>query len=236
MDNVISIRAEQINGQYIDTVDARDLYEFLEVSARFNDWVLRRIEKYGFVENQDFTTFTQKRVKGRPSLEYHLSLDMAKELSMVERTEKGKQARQYFIDCERRTHHLAPATPQNPILAGISTLALELDRTQLQVADLEARVNALTPRDNVVAFPKVSKPSTSQPPMVDDLPSSWRSSNQLYEWFKGWLKRNDHTLASFSRDIGVAKTTMVYAMTGQHYGPTAKKIKRRIKQAVVGPN
>ncbi|WP_238149189.1 antA/AntB antirepressor family protein [Arsenophonus endosymbiont of Aleurodicus floccissimus] len=62
-----------------------------------------RIEKYGFIENEDFATFAEKTAKGRPSIEYAISINMAKKLSMVERNEKGKQARQYFIECERKT-------------------------------------------------------------------------------------------------------------------------------------
>lgn len=85
--------------------DARTLHSFLEVGKRFASWIQERIEEYGFIENQDFSSFSQNGEKpkgGRPSTEYHLSLDMAKELSMVERNEKGREARRYFIDCERR--------------------------------------------------------------------------------------------------------------------------------------
>lgn len=83
------------------TVNARELHAFLEVKARFNDWIANRIGQYGFVENQDFITLTKNLVSGGISKEYHISIDMAKELAMVERNEKGKQARQYFIECER---------------------------------------------------------------------------------------------------------------------------------------
>ena len=86
-------------------VNARELHTFLEVQTRFNDWIAARITDYAFVENQDYVRFTENSVKpqgGRPSIGYFISLDMAKELSMVERTDKGKQARQYFIECEKK--------------------------------------------------------------------------------------------------------------------------------------
>ncbi|MFC4624233.1 antA/AntB antirepressor family protein [Daeguia caeni] len=102
-----SVVKGQIGGSSIQTVNARELHAFLEVSTRFNDWITARIRDFGFAENQDFVTFTENPVKGRPSKEYALSLDMAKELSMVERNEKGKQARQYFIECERRAKQAA---------------------------------------------------------------------------------------------------------------------------------
>lgn len=97
-----------------ETVNARELHAFLEVQTRFNDWISNRIREYGFVENQDFTTFTENPVKGRPRTEYHLTIDMAKELSMVERNEKGRQARRYFIDMERHARQAVSAPAIDP--------------------------------------------------------------------------------------------------------------------------
>ena len=79
-------------------VNARELHTFLEVQTRFNDWIAARITDYAFVENQDYVRFTENSVKpqgGRPSIGYFISLDMAKELAMVERNEQGKEARRY---------------------------------------------------------------------------------------------------------------------------------------------
>lgn len=84
------------------SVDARDLHAFLEVGKDFSNWIKDRIQQFGFVEGQDFSPNLAESTGGRPSKEYTLSMDMAKELSMVERTDKGKQARQYFIACEKR--------------------------------------------------------------------------------------------------------------------------------------
>ena len=85
-------------------VDGRDLHDFLEVKERYNDW-FRDMQKYGFTENVDFISFTGKKVKpqgGRPQVNHALTLDMAKELSMIQRTDRGKQARQYFIAMEKQ--------------------------------------------------------------------------------------------------------------------------------------
>ncbi|MDV3519251.1 antA/AntB antirepressor family protein [Lentilactobacillus otakiensis] len=85
-------------------VDGRDLHDFLEVKERYNDW-FKDMQKYGFTENVDFISFTGKRVKpqgGRPQVNHALTLDMAKELSMIQRTDRGKQARQYFISMEKQ--------------------------------------------------------------------------------------------------------------------------------------
>jgi phage anti-repressor protein len=81
-------------------VSARELYNFLEVKTEFKDWMPRMLE-YGFEEALDFSSFLSESTGGRPSKEYALSLDMAKEIAMLQRTPKGKEARQYFIAMEK---------------------------------------------------------------------------------------------------------------------------------------
>lgn len=89
-----------------NTVSARELHEFLEVGTRFDTWFGRMIS-YGFEENSDFRLVAQKRATNNPKnpittyIDYEITIDMAKEISMLQRTEKGKQARQYFIQCEK---------------------------------------------------------------------------------------------------------------------------------------
>lgn len=82
-------------------VNARELHAFLQNKDHFATWIKDRIAQYDFQENQDFVTFSENSEKGRPRLEYAITLDMAKELSMVERNEQGKMARRYFIECGR---------------------------------------------------------------------------------------------------------------------------------------
>ena len=88
-------------------VSARELHEFLEIKTRFDIWFNRMIG-YGFNENDDFILVVQKCTTNNPKnpyttiTDYAITLDMAKEISMIQRTEKGKQARQYFIECEKK--------------------------------------------------------------------------------------------------------------------------------------
>ena len=89
------------NSQGIETVNARELHEFLEVKSKFADWFKNRVSEFGFIENSDFVSVSKILESGGRSIEYHISIDMAKELSMLERNDKGKQARLYFIECER---------------------------------------------------------------------------------------------------------------------------------------
>lgn len=101
MANLIQVSNNKISDSEVKTVNARELHQFLEVKSRFNDWINNRIRDFGFLENKDFVTVTKNLVSGGSQKEIYLSIDMAKELSMVERNEKGKQARQYFIDMEK---------------------------------------------------------------------------------------------------------------------------------------
>lgn len=83
------------------TVLGRDLHSFLEVDTPYHIWFPRMCE-YGFNENIDFSAFKQKCSKGRPSTDHEITIDMAKEISMLQRTDRGKQARQYFLELERQ--------------------------------------------------------------------------------------------------------------------------------------
>ncbi|EAH7581123.1 antA/AntB antirepressor family protein [Campylobacter lari] len=84
---------------------ARDLHFFIDAKRQFANWINERIENYDFIENQDYI-IELVYTKGRPRKEYYVTLDMAKELCMVENNEKGRQARRYFIECEKRLKNL----------------------------------------------------------------------------------------------------------------------------------
>lgn len=97
MNDLISINYD--NGQ--PTVSARELHEKLNIGTRFNDWFPRMTE-YGFVEGTDFYSKMSKTENcGRPSTDYEISVDMAKQICMIQRTPEGKECRQYLIDLEK---------------------------------------------------------------------------------------------------------------------------------------
>lgn len=81
-------------------VSARELHEFLEVKTAYKDWFPRMCE-YGFSEGQDFCSFLSESTGGRPAQDAAITIDMAKEICMLQRSEKGKQARQYFLQLEK---------------------------------------------------------------------------------------------------------------------------------------
>jgi phage anti-repressor protein len=119
------------------TANARDIHAFLGVKARFNDWILRRIEQYGFTQDIDFTCYSNLSSGNvNPPIEYYVTIAMGKELAMVERTKKGKEARQYFLACEKALQEKTGASDpvdQFPELRAIR---------QLVSATAEARIEA----------------------------------------------------------------------------------------------
>nr|UWG78189.1 MAG: ORF6C domain [Bacteriophage sp.] len=117
MNNELIKITQDENGNSV--VSGRDLHKFLEVNTPYHMWFPRMVE-YGFTENVDFISFEQKCSKpngGRPQQDHALTLDMAKEISMIQRTEKGKQARQYFIEVEKafKEQYRLPQTPEEKL-------------------------------------------------------------------------------------------------------------------------
>ena len=117
---LIPIVSTTINGQASQMVDARLLHTFLDVKRDFSNWIKGRVEEFGFERAVDFVSFdspnpANQNMRGgdRRSIDYFLTIDMAKELAMVERTAKGRQARRYFLDCERQLRQLQKSIPVN---------------------------------------------------------------------------------------------------------------------------
>lgn len=123
-------------------VSGRELHDFLKVGKDFSNW-FKDMASYGFEEGKDFSPFSAKTPNGgRPRIEYVMTLDMAKEVAMIQRTDRGKQARQYFIEIDKQAHHdmtgLSPATRA----AVAATQALAAQERRLNRVD--AKVNAIS--------------------------------------------------------------------------------------------
>ena len=107
-----------IGGFSMQVCDGRELHAFLQVGRDFSTWIPARIQKYGFEAGKDYSPVLGNRSdggSGKPRTEYHLTLDMAKELSMVENNDQGRMARRYFIEMERKAHsQTALPAPEQP--------------------------------------------------------------------------------------------------------------------------
>ena len=120
----IKIVEGTINQEVVKTVNARDLHSALGVGRDFRHWIKARIEKYGFIQGVDFIS-TVGNGESKNRTDYHITLDMAKELSMVEKTDKGKEARAYFIAMERQALAQVPKA--------IVSEAVELKKLEMQL-------------------------------------------------------------------------------------------------------
>lgn len=112
MNEMIRTTNAIINNENVNAVNARELHEFLGVGKDFTSWIKNRIEKYDFTKGVDYllTKIGEQLPSGtKYRTDYIITLDMAKELAMVENNERGKQARQYFIEVEKNARKMADA-------------------------------------------------------------------------------------------------------------------------------
>lgn len=130
------------NDRQEQLVDARELHIALNNKRQFTDWMKQRIEQYGFIENVDFTTFSQNCEKpqgGRPTIEYALTLDTAKEIAMVENNEQGRKIRRYFIEVEKKARNMFEIPKTLPeALRKAAELAEQLEQQKPKVLFAES--------------------------------------------------------------------------------------------------
>lgn len=146
MDELVPVQ-KQKDGSVV--VSGRDLHDFLDVKTKYADW-FKRMSEYGFDENVDFAVFLKNEKDdtafggSRKITDHALTLDMAKEISMIQRTERGKQARQYFLEVEKRykqqNNLRMPETP----LEIMSVVGKITERQDKQLKELNTKVTYLT--------------------------------------------------------------------------------------------
>ena len=183
MNEIINVT---LNDNHEPVVSGRQLHEALDVKTRYNDW-FNRMTEYGFIENQDYLAITQKRVTAQGNstnqVDHVIKLDMAKEIAMIQRTERGKQVRQYFIQVEKDFN-----SPEK-------IMARALLMADQKVHKLEAKIEADRPK--VLFAEAVSASHTSI--LVGELAKLLKQNgvnmgaNRLFNWLRahGYLiKRN----------------------------------------------
>lgn len=180
------IKITEQNGQQV--VSARELHAFLESKQEFAHWIKNRIEKYGFIENQDFEVFDnfiKNPNGGRPLTEYALTMDTAKELAMVEGNEKGKQARRYFIECEKRVKQALPTNYKEALLE----LVKKEEEKEVLLLENQAKQELLDEQAPLVTFAKalqISEHSILIGEMAKILKQNGINigQNRLFEWLR----------------------------------------------------
>lgn len=122
------------------TVSGRDLHNFLEVKTSYKDWFPRMCD-YGFKEGLDFCSFLSESTGGRPATDHQLTIDMAKELCMIQRTEKGKQARQYFIQLEKDWN-----SPEKVMARALQIANREIKKLSIRNSELTVNNQIMKPK------------------------------------------------------------------------------------------
>jgi len=165
MYKMIKIERRNIGNERINAVDARELHEFLGLKMQFTDWIKPKIKDYGFVINSDFYRSKCIAENGRSMETYIITIDMAKELSMISKTEKGKIARKYFIDCEKKLKAIQVSLPNfdDPIAAAKAwiaerekSIALEQE-TKKQAKEIEYKNDIIVGYNDEVSLAKKRK-------------------------------------------------------------------------------
>lgn len=179
-------------------VDGRELHEFLKVATRYNDWIKSRIEKYGFVENEDFSTLTEILVSGGKQNNHILKLDMAKELAMVENNEQGRRARRYFIEVEKKFESLTVPSYMidDPIKRAERWIEERKERQALETKSLmlEQRVAEYEPKISYLDRILQSKGTLTITQIAKDYGMSGQALNQILREEKVQYKQNGQWL------------------------------------------
>lgn len=141
MNNLINVT---LNENHEPVISARQLHETLEVKTEYKKW-FKRMTEYGFVENEDFVKVTQKCLTsstGQNMTDHIIKLDMAKEIAMIQRTEKGKEVRQYFIQVEKDFNSPEKIMARALLMADKKIKLLESQNENLLIELEEANKNA----------------------------------------------------------------------------------------------
>jgi len=176
LNEIIQINYESEN----PTVSARDLHEGLEIKTAFKDWFPRMAE-YGFEEGKDFCSKKSESTGGRPSVDYEVSVDMAKQICMIQRTEKGRIYRQYFLDLEKAWN-----TPEQVFARALKMANQKIDELKADKSILIEDVQRMRPKEIFADAVSASRTSI----LVGDLAKLLRQNGvntgaqRLFEWLR----------------------------------------------------
>lgn len=176
------------------TVSARELHEGLEIKTAFKDW-FPRMAAYGFEENQDFILVAQKRATNNPKNptttcnDYQISIDMAKQICMIQRTDKGKQYRQYFLNLEKAWN-----TPEQVMARALKIANNEIDKLKADNKVLIADTERMKPKEIFADAVESSRTSILIGDMAKLICQNGHEigQNRLFEW----MRQNDYLIKS----------------------------------------
>ena len=162
-----------VNENQEPVISGRVLHSFLEVATPYDKWFPRMVE-YGFTDGLDFSTFLSESTGGRPATDHAIRLDMAKEIAMIQRTEKGKQARQYFIQIEKDYN-----SPEKIMARALQIAEKELSKLRLENKVQEQQIAELKPKASYYDLVLQCKDLLSMTEIAKDYGMSAKGMNKL---------------------------------------------------------
>lgn len=162
-----------VNENQEPVISGRALHSFLEVATPYDKWLPRMVE-YGFTDGLDFSTFLSESTGGRPATDHAIRLDMAKEIAMIQRTEKGKQARQYFIQIEKDYN-----SPEKIMARALQIAEKELSNLRLENKVQEQQIAELKPKASYYDLVLQCKDLLSMTEIAKDYGMSAKGMNKL---------------------------------------------------------
>ena len=209
------------------TVSGRELHEKLGIKTAYKDWFPRMCE-YGFTEGEDFCSFLSGSTGGRPATEHQLTIEMAKQICMIQRTEIGKQYREYFIELEKKWN-----SPELVMARALKMANRQIERVTAQLETVNAKLEEAKPK--IVFADAVSASKTSI--LIGDLAKIIRQNGmeigqkRLFEWLRkngylmkngtsknlptqrsmehGWFEVKEHVVVTPSGENKITRTTKV---------------------------
>ena len=216
------------------TVSGRELHEKLGIKTAYKDWFPRMCE-YGFTEGEDFCSFLSGSTGGRPATEHQLTIEMAKQICMIQRTEIGKQYREYFIELEKKWN-----SPELVMARALKMANQQIERVTAQLETVNAKLEEAKPK--IVFADAVSASKTSI--LIGDLAKILRQNGveigqkRLFDWLRkngylmkngtsknlptqrsmehGWFEVKEHVVVTPSGENKITRTTKV-TPNGQIY-------------------
>ena len=162
-----------VNENQEPVISGRALHSFLEVATPYDKWFPRMVE-YGFTDGLDFSTFLSESTGGRPATDHAIRLDMAKEIAMIQRSEKGKQARQYFIQIEKDYN-----SPEKIMARALQIAEKELSNLRLENKVQEQQIAELKPKASYYDLVLQCKDLLSMTEIAKDYGMSAKGMNKL---------------------------------------------------------
>ena len=220
MNELIQITEQQIAGNAVQAVSARDLHSALGVKDQFSHWAKRYTKK--FVSEQDFSGLTLRLQSGHTQQDYAFSLDMAKHVAMMSETDKSMEVRQYFIECEKKLQALRadptkalndPAILRQTLL-GYAERVIALEATVKEQAPKVAALDRISTADGSLCITDAAKHLQVRPKdlfghLIQKLWIYKRRGNSAWHGYQIRVQQGliEHKVTTVSRSDGTEKLT-----------------------------